>query len=183
MGIGLNFNFRELERALTQQLTELQREVVPRATRIAIERLGVTLRKEAAIEIRKELNISAARAKDAVDLRVRPTSLELTVSPKPIGLRDFDAKQTATGVAYKFGPKSGRKVWRNKYGGSFLVEKIGGHAFVRSSKKRLGITKLTGPSAASAFRRDEVQARMNAIAQERFAIEFQRALAAIGSGA
>ena len=180
MGIGLDFNFAELQRALTQQLTDLQRQVVPRATRIALERVAITLRKEVAIELRKELNISAARAKDAVDIRARDASLVMSVDPKPIGLRDFDAKAGPTGVSYKFGPKTGRKVWRTKYGGSFIVAKIGGHAFVRSSKKRLGITKLTGPSAASAFRRDAVQARVNAIAQERFAVEFQRALQGIG---
>lgn len=182
MGIGLDFNFEELQRQLLGQLTELQREVVPRATRIALERVGVTLRKEAGIELRKELNISAARAKDAVEVRARDTSIVFTVDPKPIGLKEFDAKQTATGVAYKFKPKGQRRVWRNKYGGSFIVAKIGGHAFVRSSKKRLGITKLTGPSAASAFRREQVQSRLNAIAQERFAIEFQRALQAVGRG-
>lgn len=176
MGIGLDFNIAELQRQLSAQLTELEREVVPRATRIALERVGVTLRKEAAIELRKELNISAARAKDAIEVRTRSTSIAFEVDPKPIGLRDFDSKQTPTGVSYKFRSKGQRKVWRTKHGGSFLVDKIGGHAFVRTSKKRLPITKLTGPSAAGAFKRDQVQARMNEIAQQRFAIEFQRAL-------
>lgn len=179
MGLGIDFNFAELQRALTRQLTELQRQVVPRATRIALERVAITLRKEGATEIRKELNISAARAKDAIDVRARDASLVLTVSPKPIGLRDFDAKQTPKGVSYKFGPRSGRKVWRNKYGGSFIVAKISGHAFVRTSNKSLPITKLSGPSAASAFRREQVQSKINEIAQERFAVEFQRALQAI----
>lgn len=83
---------------------------------------------------------------------------EIRASGDPIPLRDYNARATAKrGVTYQVGRRAGRKSYRAKGNLAFIVERFGGHVFVRTGadppgKQKAPITKVFGPSLPQAFR-------------------------------
>lgn len=67
----------------------------------------------------------------------------------PMTLKDFRPTQLKAGV--KAGPWGVRRVFKS----TFIVEKLGGNVFKRSSKKRFPIEKLYGPAIPTEMMRPE----------------------------
>jgi len=186
MGVGLDINFPLQE--LLRQVDAVRRQLVPRAAKIALARVGVTVRKQASISIREKLTIKAAVAKDAIKIRTEQGGLVLvvTASGKPIALKQYQARATKRGVSYKISKARGRRIYSNKYGKSFVIAKFGNNVFIRTSSDPPGpqkakITKVFGPSVPQYFVTRFVREKLERVAKERFPIEFQRALTGLSS--
>lgn len=184
MGIGLDINFPLQE--LLRQVDDVKRRLVPRAAKIALARVGVTVRKQASISIREKLSIKAAVAKDSIKIRKEQGGLVLvvTASGKPIALKQYQARATKRGVSYKISKARGRRIYDNKYGKSFVIAKFGNNVFVRSGvdppgPRKAKITKVFGPAVPHVFVTRSVRNKLEAIARRRFPLEFQRAIANI----
>ncbi|WP_065755226.1 hypothetical protein [Bradyrhizobium paxllaeri] len=94
----------------------------------------------------------------------RPTDLEYSigVSGRPLGLKDFGARQVRAGVSAA--PWATRRVFPH----TFIVDKLGGQVFVRESKKRLPIRKLWGPALPKELVKDEVPKAWDEVAKRDF---------------
>ena len=82
---------------------------------------------------------------------------EIRTSGDPIPLRDYGARATKRGVTYQVSRKAGRRSYRAKGNLAFIVNRFGGHVFVRTGPNPPGprgapITKVFGPSLPQAFR-------------------------------
>lgn len=83
---------------------------------------------------------------------------EIRASGDPIPLRDYNARATTRrGVTYQVSRTGGRKTYRAKGNLAFVVQKFGGHVFVRTGPNPPGprgapIVKVFGPSLPQAFR-------------------------------
>lgn len=74
----------------------------------------------------------------------------------PIPLKHFSAYQTRRGVS--------AAPWRNRkvYKSAFIVARLGGHVFWRTSSKRLPIERVAGPNVPKEMVRDMVAAAFEA---------------------
>lgn len=168
--------------AARRSLTSLRGEVDKAAAR-AMERVATTVRKEAGTDIRSRLAIKASLAKDQIKVR-RPFGTkrlvrDIVASGKPIALRDYNARKTNRGVTYRVSKQGSRKVYQAKGNAGFIVDRKGGHVFVRTQPDPPGpargkIRKVFGPSVPQYFVTRFVRERMRRIAATRWPIEFQR---------
>lgn len=94
--------------------------------------------------------LSTEKAKAVGEQRAKVT---LKVSTR-IPLRDFGARQTRAGVSYKISRQSGRGFVQGAFQGprpGVMKASWKGHVFKRTTKSRLPIVKLMGPSVWGAF--------------------------------
>lgn len=75
----------------------------------------------------------------------------------PIPLKHFRAYQTRKGVSAA--PWKNRKVYRS----AFIVPSLGGHAFWRTSHKRLPIERIAGPNVPKEIVKDASAAAFHAV--------------------
>lgn len=183
MRLSVRFDLNEFKRDLDKK----GRRRVYQAASIALKRVGTTVRKQAALSIREKLAIKAAVAKQAITMRRAGKELTLFIeaSGKPIPIRDYGARAGKKGVTYRVSKGDKRKVYENKYGKGFVIEKFGGHVFIRVEaepkglkrlfRKRAKIVKAYGPSVPQFFVTRVVREILLQTARDRWPIEFARA--------
>jgi hypothetical protein len=134
----------------------------------ALNRAAVTVRAEAAREIRKAYNLKISDIKDQLTIvRATPGNLRAKVvaSGRPLSLSGFAPRQTPQGVTVQV-KRGQRKLIRH----AFLLARPGGSAvFVRDGRRRLPIKKLYTLSLPSAFTADKVMAVLQKVAETRIA--------------
>jgi hypothetical protein len=102
--------------------------------------------------IRKGLNVKAKDLNKHLKkaTRAKKGNLSSTISLTTTGrmaLKYFDAKQTAAGVTYKIDKRGPRMLVPSAFGVKpKTIDKLGGHAWKRTTKKRKPIQKLFGIS-------------------------------------
>lgn len=175
--------------AFKRDLDAKGRKRVNKAAASALSRTATTVRKEASVSIRERLNISAAVAKKAITIRKMKGGLTVFIEAqgRPIPLRDFQARQTRSGVSFKVKRGGERKTYSSKYGPGFIITKIGGNVFVRAEPdppgpKQAKVRKVYGPSVPQYFVTRAIRELLLRTARERWPIEFDRAWRALSRG-
>jgi hypothetical protein len=183
MRLGVRFDLNEFKRELDAK----GRKQVDKAASIALRRVATTVRAVASRGIREKLAISAAVAKKAITIRRDGKKLTMFIeaSGAPIPIRDYGAKLGKKGVTYRVSKGDKRKLYENKYGKGFVIEKFGGHVFIRVEpepkglkrlfRKRAKIVKAYGPSVPQFFVTRIIRQLLLAKARERWPIEFAAA--------
>lgn len=163
----------DVEKAI-RGLWLMQRDVNTAAT-AALNKVGVTARAAAAREISKASGLPVNQVRPHVPLvRANKWSLQCEISAKPYApnLIRYAARQTRAGVSANAWRK--RKVYR----GTFIANK-GRTVFKRIGPSRLPIKAVYGPSVRREFIRDTVTKAIHRTVDQRFALEFERALTAL----
>lgn len=136
---------RSLDRTAASGKTFLSRSLRERlALKKAVVDKAITKRRSGEIQTITALNLDRAW-------------FEIRASGDPIPLRDYNARATKKGVTYQVGRRAGRRTYRAKGNLAFVVERFGGHVFVRVGPNPPGpkgapIRKVYGPSLPQAFR-------------------------------
>jgi len=160
-----------------------EKKEVNKAAARALTRTTTSARKTADQTMRQRITLKSGVVKDAFEI-IFPfghASLvrDLQVSGDPIPLRDWAARRTQRkGVTFAV-VKGQRKVYQRRGRKSFIVERIGGHVFVRTTADPPGparpkIAKVFGPSLTQRFRTRQVQDAVMATIRTRWPIEFER---------
>jgi hypothetical protein len=170
----------DIERARREIKAEIK-EINKGAAR-AIQRVGVTARKVADQEIRERVTLKSSIVKNAIKLVVpygqRSLIRDIVATGSPIPLRDYAATRTRAGA--KFAVVRGkRKLYRRQGRTGFIVDRIGGHVFVRTTEDPPGpakakIAKVFGPSVTQRFRTRKVMDAITKTVKQRWPIEFDR---------
>lgn len=163
----------DVEKAI-RSLWVMQRDVNTAAA-AALNRVGVTARAAAAREISKASGLPVNQVRKHVPLvRANKWNLQCEISARPYApnLIRYSARQTKAGVSANAWRK--RKVYR----GTFIANK-GRTVFKRVGPARLPIKAVYGPSVRREFIRDTVAKAINTTVEQRFALEFDRALTAL----
>lgn len=175
------FNVKyDIQRARKEVQAE-QKEINKGAAR-ALERVATTARKIADQKIRERSTLKSAVVKNAIRVRVpfgsRKLIRDIEAVGKPIPLRDYRATPTRAGAKFTVVPGQ-RKLYRRQGRVGFILEKVGGHVFVRISADPPGpqkakIAKVYGPSITQRFGTRAVQSAIARVVAERWPIEFER---------
>lgn len=157
--------------------TYLGTKPLARALARSLNRAGAAGRTALNRGIRKELPLKAATVRDAIEMeRATPAdlSIDYKVERRPLSLKEFGARQTARGVTARVKRGGRRSLVRS----AFIAKKLGEHAFVRVSSKRLPIKKLFGPSIGSQADKAWPDAHKRAVEvlEQRTRHEIQRAV-------
>ncbi len=150
-GVRTRFNNREWKKGIAA----LGRRF-PQAARRSLRRAGTAGRTAVSRKIRGDLGIKVSIVKEAVTVRVKPSSVEIAATGSRIPLIEFKARGRepsggrGRGVGYRIGKRSGR------IGDAFITTMPSGRrgVFRRSGKSRLPIHELKGPSITHVFRRE-----------------------------
>lgn len=146
--------------AIQRSLTSLQQQKVPTAAARALNKTIGNVQTQASKSIREERALSARVVRDALKIRrATKTNLvaTLTASGRPIPLREYAARVGKRGVTVKVSPGP-RKLVTHASNKAFAIDKFGGHIYARTSKRRLPIKKLFGPSIPATFLKEKVVA-------------------------
>jgi hypothetical protein len=146
---------KQLAEAIKGTPRKLKRELAA-AVNATAKKTKTIMAREIAKELivaRKEINdkVSATAAKGNASEIVARVRVSKTGK---ISLKRFNARQTASGVAYKASKSRGARTIPNGFMGpkpGTVAMRLGGHAFVRKGKARLPIIKLHGPSPWGVF--------------------------------
>jgi hypothetical protein len=163
----------DIEPAL-RYLKDIEKNVVPRAAAATINKVAVSARAEAVRQIARETGIPQAEVRKRIDIvgRASKYKLEAVITARPWSpnLIRFKAREVRQGVA--------ASAWRKRkvYKGAFIGNK-GRTVFARTSKDRLPIKPLRGPSVRVEFLRGYALKAMQRKIDERFNVEFERAMA------
>lgn len=84
-------------------------------------------------------------------ITIRQAWFEITWTGSPIALRDYAAREIKRGVTFKVARQGPRKLYMRNGQKAFVIEKLGGHVFVRvgpdpKGPKKAPIKKVYGPS-------------------------------------
>ena len=162
----------------------MQKEVTKAALR-ALDRVAVTARKAADQTLRKRVTLKSAIVKNAIVVQTPYGRLRLVRDVEATGgaipLREYQLTQTRSGARFAI-VKGDRKIYKRQGRTGFVVQKLGGHAFVRIEADPPGpmrprIGKVWGPSITQRFRTKAVQDAIRRTIEERWPIEFQREMA------
>lgn len=145
----------------------------------AIERAAGTLARRLPVEARRDIqneyNLPATRVRAGLSVSRGGGFVELRASKRGIGLINFGG-----GWAGRKSPGAYAKVFkgeaRHNYGGTFIATVRGGNRqiFDRTSKARLPIKTLYGPSIASMLRKPDRRARLSLLGRDILNAEFRR---------
>jgi Prophage minor tail protein Z (GPZ) len=171
--VDVRSNIAEVQRAL--DLT--QAEVGKAATSRAINKVAITVRAEAAKDIRSVYNITAATAKGNITIRratANNPAATVTASGRRLPLLAFAARQTAKGVSVKVLVAGARKVVAHAF-----IETA--HSNIRGVLLRRGPSRyplkfLTSLGVAQAFGAKRVQTILAKTVAERFPIVYRQEL-------
>jgi hypothetical protein len=159
---------------LTRDLTRFQRQVIPNATQMALNKVAASVRAEAVRELAKVTGLRQKDTRAATTLRKahkgKPFA-EIVARGRPLNLIRFDARQLKKGVSAR--PWGKRWLFKPRV----FIANQGRTVFIRErGAGRLPIRGMFGPSIARELLRDEVMAAINRKFAERWPIEFERAL-------
>lgn len=143
ISMKLSAKIGELEKALGDAGPKKLRQQVAIALNQTAKRTETLLAKEVA----KEIVIAQKEIKKGIkqDRKAKPEVLATNVVQKEsarMPLKRYKARQNKAGVRYRISKKGGGKQIKS----AFISEKLGSHVYKRTSKKRLPIQKLYGPS-------------------------------------
>jgi hypothetical protein len=87
---------------------------------------------------------------------LKKAGFKIIVSGSPIPLRDFSARPSKKGVTFQVGKGRARRVYMREGNKGFIIDRIGGHVFVRvgpdpPGAEKAPIKKVYGPSLPQAF--------------------------------
>lgn len=147
-------------KAYLRQLEQVElRRVVGRAlTRSASAAKTFSSRKlRERINLPKSIIDEAIRTRRSNEVRgiksidLNTAWFEIRWSGHPFALRDYAARRTNRGVTYKVARRGSRKLYLRNGRPAFIVEKLGGHVFVRvgadpPGPRKAKIVKVFGPS-------------------------------------
>ena len=157
-------------------LNKFERQFVPQALNKSLNRVGTGVATVVRRDVAKEAGITQRTLKQRgffsqFRSKVKTLTYQFVVRWGSIPLKDFNPKQTKQGVV--------AKAWGIKqlYDNAFKVDSLGGHVFVRKTKKRLPIKKLYGPIPARIANSDRVEKKVGQTINERLPRELSRNLA------
>jgi hypothetical protein len=182
-----------------EYLKQLQTREIPRVVGRTLTRAGNVARTFSSRSFRQRINLKKATIDAAIKIKRGTNEIqnlsalargrayfEIQWSGKPFPLKDFAAKKTSRGVTFQVSRRQRRKVFRRQGRLGFIIEKLGGHVFVRVTDDPPGpmkakIKKVFGPSipqfAATRTERDALIAHVIAfwnveiIRNARFALQ------------
>lgn len=143
-----------LMNVLTETPKKLPAELARLSNNIAKEHrksIAKEVRKHVLIQnkgVLKSINITKEASKGSFDAR-----LKLKRSERP-SLKYFGARQTKAGVTYRISKKRSKKTIKGAFGPK--IPRLGGNVYSRTSKKRLPIRKLYGPSVLGVYLRNDL---------------------------
>ena len=143
----------------------------PKAIARALNHTGGVASTQVKRALVRQVGVKSAAVNAALrKVRATPAGLifELRSSGKHLGLKDFAARQTKRGVSAA--PWRQRRVFPNTFMGP------GGHVYKRTSKKRLPIEKLWGPSIPKEMVRGESAQAFRSTVAERLPQRLQHEL-------
>ena len=128
------------------------RKSLPKEISAAINATAKKARLDMGRKIRSEIAVKKEPIEKVIKLVKQSTSTTLSAQvtlskSERMPLRDFGARQNKSGVSYKISKKGGRATVRS----AFMVPSMGNNVFNRTTKKRLPIVKLMGPSPWGVF--------------------------------
>ncbi len=144
-------------------LKRLERVEIPRVVGRALTRSASAAKSFSSRKLRERINLpksvidQAIRTKRSNEVR-GSASLEMSKAwfeihwtGKPFPLRDFQARSTGKGVSFKVSKRGKRKVYLRQGRPAFVIERLGGHVFVRvgddpPGPRKAKIVKVYGPS-------------------------------------
>lgn len=144
--------------SLMNVLTETPKKLPAELARLS-NNIAKAHRKEIARETRKHVAIKNKDALRTIDIskKASPGSydarLKLNRTARP-SLKYFGARQTKKGVSYRISKKSARKTINGAFGPN--IPRLGGNVYLRTSKKRLPIRKLHGPSVLGVYLKNDL---------------------------
>lgn len=168
----MNVNITADVSGVLASLDRLDRNV-QRAEVAALNRVGTSARAEVVREISQQSGLKQKDLREHIPLsratKARPF-VEIVAKPWSPNLIRYQARQVKQGVT--------AKAWGNRklYKGAFIGNQ-GRTVFARTSKARLPIKALHGPSVPKEFVKGYALRALEAKVHERFGIEFNRALA------
>jgi hypothetical protein len=150
-------------RSARAYLERLEKRDLPRVVGRSLDRTGASVKSLFSRRLRARLNLKKSVVDAALKIRRSSeiqtlTALQagrawfaLQTTGKPIPLRDFAARMTRSGVTFKVGRKGGRKRYTANGQPGFIVQRLGGHVFVRKGPEpkgpaTVGIRKVYGPA-------------------------------------
>lgn len=184
----MNIDFSADIRAATRDLSNLQREQIPKAAARTLNKLAAAGKKEAIRSIRAEVGESArgglALSKALFVQRASWKSLTayLVVTRRKIPLIYFKPKQTSAGVTAKVGETQvtipsgfikriygSRSVWIRKHRGKGSTAKTPRGPL----RGRFPVKKVMGPSVAVLFLQSRVLSHVERVVRDRFPKQFR----------
>jgi len=144
-------------------LTRLTRRELPKVVGRSLTRSGASGRTFSSRQFRSRINLKKSVIDKGIAVRrsneiasigaldLNRAWVEIRWSGKPFALKEFAAKQTRKGVSFKVAKRAKRRVYERQGRKAFIVEKLGGHVFVRVGDDPPGpekskIKKVFGPS-------------------------------------
>jgi len=140
-----------------------QKILIPATVR-ALNKVAANVKTAASRAVRERRGLPAAAVnKTMVIRRANRNKLRstLVVTGKPIGLKDYKARQTRKGVTVEV-TRGARKL----IPGAFIVQKLSGQVFTRDGKARLPIEKMVGPSIPGTFVQEQVKLAWLTVAKD-----------------
>jgi len=168
----MQISIRSNVKQVTRGLTRVQRKVIPGATVTALNKV----RKEAATAavkvLAKEVGLPQKSIRESIletFASMQNPVASVKVVGKALNLIRFNAKQVKKGVSAKAWGKT------RTYKGAFIANS-GRTVFARTSKRRLPIKPLHGPSIPKEFIRGAANKALADKVRDRFPILFSRAV-------
>ena len=142
-------------------LDRVQQKDLPRVVGRTIDRTRNSGRSFLSKSLRKRLAVSKSVVDSSIHTRrsseishiahISRAWFELVMSGDPIPLRDFRARMTRRGVTFQISKRAGRKTYQAKGQPGFIIDRFGGHVFVRKGPDpvgpaKAGIRKVHGPA-------------------------------------
>lgn len=168
MDIDIKGDIKNIER----HLFKFQKVAIPKAANRAINRVIKTVQGEAARTIAKETGFKVKQVRDHLDLTKstwRTLTGRIVAKRHSPNLIRYGAIQTKKGVKAK--PYRKRRLYPNTF-----IANQGRTVFVRTSKKRLPIRPVYGPSVRGEFIRDYIRRVYIAKGAARWRIELNAAI-------
>lgn len=145
-------------------LDRLEKIEICRVVGRALTRSASAAKTFSSRKLRERINLSKAvidrgittrrsnEVRGVASLNMNTAWFEIRWGGKPFPLRDYDARAPARkGVTYKVARRGSRKTYSRRGRKAFIIEKLGGHVFVRVTDDppgpaRARIEKVFGPS-------------------------------------
>lgn len=180
MSGGIQIEFDASDLIKFEQVFRKIGNQAPHAIRRALNHTGDKARTQVARQLVKQTGATYGAVRAA--LNSRPASYgnlryEIVARGSAISLKHFSARQTKPGVTAA--PWNMRRVFPH----TFIVKKLGGHVFVRTSRKRFPIKKLWGPAIPNELVRGHTPIVFNATVQAELPSRLAHEIGAIMSGA
>jgi hypothetical protein len=172
-------------------LRDLQQREIPRVIGRTLNRTANSVRSRASRDLRQRMNLQKSVIDKAISRRrsneiQNLTALalgrawfEIRYSGKPFALRDYAAKQVRSGVTFKVTKAGRRSVYLRQGRKGFIVQRLGGNVFVRTTDDPAGpqkakIQKVYGPSIPQFAATKRVQNELIEYARDFWARELER---------